>query len=462
MNPLLQTDSYKLGHWMQYPKGTQRVYSYFESRGGAFPETVFFGLQYYLNLLSGNRWGKLRDIYEAQSFAKRHGEPFNFDGWYHIHDEHECRLPLSIKAVPEGTVVPTRNVLMTVENTCDECFWVTNYFETLLSRVWYPTTVATQSREFRRVMLEALDATGDPSTIDYKVHDFGARGVSSSETAALGAAAHLTAFNGTDTMEGIELAQEVYGPRDEMFGVSIPAYEHSTVTSWGKEHELDCYRQALKLYPKGPLSVVSDSYDILHAVNVLWGTRLREDVLKRDGVLIIRPDSGNPIEILPKVIRSLYDSFGGRENDKWSCVLDPHVRVIQGDGVTLQSMSNILRVLRTMGWSADNIAFGSGGGLLQQVNRDTCQFAFKCSAVKVNGEWQDVWKEAPGKESKRGRLCLTHDLGRGWKTYRLEAGLPGGPPQGDYNVLREVFRDGEILEQYDFPSIRQRARSGLS
>ena len=233
-NLVLQTDSYKFTHWKQYPPGTEYVYSYLESRGGMFGQTLFFGLQYYLmRYLQGSVVNE-EDVREAQDFVGRHIGPgqFNLNGWMHVVHAHGGRLPVVIKAVPEGSSVDVQNVLMTIENTDPRCYWLTNYLETLLLKVWYPITVATLSQSIRRVMLAALQRSGDPSLIDFKLHDFGYRGVSSEETAGIGAAAHLINFKGTDTVAGIRVLQTFYQTK-EIEGFSIPAAEHSTITAWG-------------------------------------------------------------------------------------------------------------------------------------------------------------------------------------------------------------------------------------
>jgi len=237
-NIILQTDSYKVSHYLQYPPGTQHVYSYFESRGGAFPEIVFFGLQYFLKRYLEGPVVTAAHIAAAEELLSSHlaaDSLFNRAGWEHILKQHGGHLPVKIRAIPEGTVVPTGNVLMTIENTDPACYWLTNYLETLLVQVWYPTTVATQSRSMKQVLNASLQRTGDPSLIDFKLHDFGFRGVSSVESAGIGAAAHLVNFRGTDTLAGIVLARHYY--EEEMAGYSIPAAEHSTITSWGREHE---------------------------------------------------------------------------------------------------------------------------------------------------------------------------------------------------------------------------------
>ena len=330
-NIILMTDSYKVSHYRQYPPDTRHVYSYFESRGGAFTTTTFFGLQYFLKRYLEGRVVTREGIeYAAKRIVLHFGSDkhFNRAGWEHILSQHDGRLPIRIKAIPEGTEVPTGNVLMTVENTDPAAFWLTNYVETLLTHIWYPITVATQSRAMRRLVLQYLEQTGDPSLVDYKVHDFGFRGVSSMETAGIGGMAHLLSFKGTDTFEALEYATEYYG--EEMAGVSIPAAEHSTITSWGKDGETDAYRNMLQAYPDGLVAVVSDSYDLYAACRDIWGTTLRTQVLSRDGVLIIRPDSGYPPEVVIHVLEILGQAFGYTMNSKGYKVLNPHVRIIQG------------------------------------------------------------------------------------------------------------------------------------
>jgi nicotinamide phosphoribosyltransferase len=459
-NPCLATDSYKATHARQYPKGTTKIYSYFESRGKPdswSDEVVFFGLQYMLSRLVGSIVTK-QHVQEAKEIWAMHfgnDELFNYDGWMHIVNSHGGKLPVSIKAIPEGTVVPTRNVLMTIENTDPRCFWLTNWLETYLVQAWYPSTVATQSREMKKILLQGLNLTGDPSGLPFKLHDFGFRGVTSYEQAGIGGAAHLVNFQGTDTMAGIVLARQFYEAK--MPGYSIPASEHSTITSWGKENEVEAFRNMLDIYPKGLVACVSDSFDIIKACKLLWGGALKEKVLARDGTLVVRPDSGEPVETVLAVIEALGSAFGFTKNAKGFKVLPSQIRMIQGDGIDFETMKKVVENLANNGWSIDNIAFGSGGGLLQKVNRDTLQFAFKCSAI--DGEYEgetfsrEVFKDpitSSAKKSKHGRLALIRDNNGKFQTVsELVA-------QGR-DELREVFRDGELLEKSTFDEIKTRA-----
>jgi nicotinamide phosphoribosyltransferase len=449
-NLLLLTDSYKFTHWKQYPPGTERIYSYFESRGGDFPSVCFFGLQYYLARYLEGPVVTQAKIDEAEGFCAAHfGQTslFNRAGWEHILRQHRGRLPVVVKAVPEGTVVPTRNVLMTIENTDPACYWLPNYLETLLVQCWYGSTVATQSAAMKKVLLDFLNRTGDPGLIDFKMHDFGFRGVSSVETAGVGGCAHLVHFKGTDTMAGLVIARDFYGC--PMAGFSIPASEHSTITAWGKDHEVDAFANMLDQYPDGLVACVSDSYDIVKAVREYWGGQLKDKILARNGTLVVRPDSGDPIVFVPKLLRFLAESFGAEKNDRGYLVLNPKVRMIQGDGVNFQSMGAILKAMEDQGWSADNIAFGSGGGLLQKLNRDTLQFAFKCSSATIDGKERDVFKQPvtdAGKKSKAGRLKLIRD-GAGYRTVLASEA-------GDDQLI-EVFREGRITRRLTLDEVRR-------
>lgn len=450
-NLILDTDSYKLSHAWQYPEKTEKVFSYLESRGGRFSATVFFGLQYILKEYFTQTITE-EMVTKAEKIASAHGLPFNKEGWLYIAKDLKGKLPLKIKAVPEGSVVPTHNVLMTVENTDPKCFWLTSYVETALMRVWYPITVATHSYFTKKIIWDCLVKTSDEPgrQIGFKLHDFGARGVSSQESAGIGGAAHLVNFLGTDTIVGLLTAIDYYGA--EMPGFSIPAAEHSTITAWGRDKELDAYRNMLKQFakPGSLVAVVSDSYDIHNAVDNLWGKALREEVVKSGATVVIRPDSGDPATIVLKVMKSLEENYGYYINSKGYKVLK-NVRVIQGDGVNEHSIKQILEALEQNEFSADNIAFGMGGNLLQNCTRDTQKFAYKCSAVVIEGKHRDVCKNPvtdPGKKSKAGRLDLIQTPDGNYKT------LPYESPN---SVLMTVFENGLLTKEWTWEEIRKRS-----
>lgn len=465
-NLLLDTDSYKASHPVQYPPGTERVFSYIESRGGRFDRTVFFGLQMWLKqYLSRPITREMVD--EAEVFWKMHGEPFFREGWDYIVAAHGGRLPVVVRAVAEGTVVPTYNVLLTIENTDPRCFWLTSFLETsLLRAVWYPTTVATLSWYAKRIIRDALVRTSDDpdGQLPFKLHDFGARGVSSKESAGIGGAAHLVNFMGSDTVTGILYANRFYNT--PMAGFSIPAAEHSTITSWGRSREADAYANMINHFgrPGALVAVVSDSYDIMNAAREIWGGQLRQLVMDSGATLVVRPDSGDPLTVPVDVIEALGERFGHTANSKGFRVLPGCVRVIQGDGININSLSLILDNLAARGWSADNLAFGMGGGLLQQVDRDTLKFAMKCSAAEINGEWIDVYKDPitdPSKRSKRGRVDLWVSGGEfetsvTRPTRWTDRGIDGWTP-----AMAEIFRDGQLLVDHNFDEVRERAASAL-
>ena len=449
-NIVLNTDSYKVSMFNQYPENTKTVYSYIEARKGDHNHTVFFGLQAfikkYLTVCVTHA-----DVDEAKEMWTAHGLPFNEAGWRYVVDVHGGRLPVKINALPEGSRVPVGVPLVTIENTDPECFWLTTWLETALLRaIWYPTTVATVSSSIRDVIKDALEKTGDPESLPFKLHDFGARGASSEETAAIGGAAHLLNFDGTDTMSGIMFLREFYGA--DMPGFSIPATEHSTITSWGRDNEAEAYRNMLNQYgPNGIFACVSDSYDIFNAAENIWGGELRDEVIASGATVVVRPDSGDPVTVVGQVIELLGKQFGFTTNEKGYKVLN-NVRVIQGDGVNPESIRAIIESLIESGWSIDNIAFGMGGALLQKVDRDTLSFALKCSAINIGGEWFDVKKDPvtdSGKKSKAGRVVAIVKDGEYTASVR-GVGV---------NAMRTVFADGELLLETDLEAIRSRARA---
>jgi nicotinamide phosphoribosyltransferase len=463
MSLIVRTDSYKFSQWLQYPADTVNISSYIESRGGE-RESVFFGLQafikdYLLDPIS------MLDIDRAEKIVTAHGLPFNRQGWEIIVNEHRGYLPLTIEAVPEGTVMPTHNVQVQVRLTKDDArlAWLVSYIETCLLRgVWYPSTVATKSRKFKKMIAAALLRSSDvpvSEQIAFKLHDFGARGASSGETAMLGGMAHLVNFMGTDTSESLVGAMHYYNT-EAVVGFSIPASEHSTITSWGRENEVDAYENMIDKFagPGKIYACVSDSYNLWDAISNLWGKKLRDKVISSGGTLVVRPDSGKPVEVVVKALKLLDEAFGSTVNLKGFRVLHPSVRLIQGDGINEESLPEILQSVMKAGFSIDNLAFGMGGGLLQAWNRDTLKYAMKASARKTaDGKWVGFSKDPitdHGKQSKEGRLGLILDSGIGSVTIRTVS-EELAHKQG--NLLREVFCDGALLLEDSFETVRNRA-----
>ena len=460
LTAITRTDSYKMSQWRQYPADTTHISSYIEARGGE-SSSVFFGLQAFIKEYMMNPI-TISDIDFAERVITAHGEPFNREGWEIIVNEYGGMLPVEIEAVPEGTFMSTRNVQAQIVNTDPRLFWLTSYLETAMLRgIWYTSTVATLSRKMKSIIAAALHKTSDipvDDQINFKLHDFAARGVSSTETAVLGGMSHLVNFSGTDTFEGVLGAMTYYN--SDVCGFSIPASEHSTITAWGSEGELDAFKNMIEQFAgEGKIfACVSDSYDIYAAAGEKWPS-LKQQLLDKGGTLVIRPDSGDPITTPIKVINILMDKFGYNTNNKGYKVLPSYVRVIQGDGLDYNTLSLLIENMIVEGLSLDNIAFGMGGALLQKVNRDTLKYAMKASArCDSNGKWHDVFKDPitdPNKTSKKGRLGLVYNCGIGSCSYKT---VPKSIADSKENLLRTVFRNGELLIDEDFDTIRKRAK----
>jgi nicotinamide phosphoribosyltransferase len=463
-NILTLTDSYKTSHWKQYPKGTSKVYSYLESRGGKFNNTMFYGLQYFIKQYLSGQVVTEEKIQRAKKFWDAHLGPnhFNEAGWRHILDKHNGHLPVRIKAVPEGTVVKTGNVLVTVENTDPEVPWLTNFLESILLQVWYPTTVGTLSREVKKNLINYLKKTTSynaeeiSGVVAFMLHDFGFRGVSSVESSGLGGSSHIINFMGTDTVSAILFAQEFYNTENPL-AFSIPASEHSTMTSWGEPFEVKAMENMLDSYPTGLVACVSDSFDIIRACRDYWGTALRDKILSRDGRLVIRPDSGDPVQTLKQIFHILWDKFGGTTNDKGFKVLDPHVRVIQGDGVNFESISDICNMMIEEGFSIENIAFGMGGALLQKVDRDTQKFAFKCSSITINGEEAEVRKN-PIEINEKGERVQSFKKSKAGRLKLVNGQTVEHSHDEESDELVEVFLNGKVMKEWTFEEVRERAQ----
>lgn len=422
VNPILNTDGYKLSHAKMYPSGSDTLFSYVESRGvdpsiftsdfQANPEIVHFGSAIASEQLLESI--VTRDhIEEADDILSTYGVEWNRAGWVDIVKRYEGVLPVDVYALPDGTVIPPKMPQAFVFNTDPNFLWLTSYLEVpLLRSIWYASTVATLSRSIKKTIAKYLLLTaGHTDGIEFKLHDFGARGVSSRESAEIGGLAHLVNFSGTDTLSSLVAAKRLFG----VVGIahSVPATEHSTITSWGRDREVDAYRNFLKVFgkPGAIISCVSDSYDIYEACDKLWGQTLKQEVIDSGAVLVIRPDSGDPVSVVRKVVATLANRFGVDLNAKQYKVLK-NVRVLQGDGISAKSVEQILDALAKDGFSAENIVFGMGGGLLQSVNRDTLKYAMKASAIRVDGAWRDVYKDPitdAGKKSKRGLLTSFHN-----------------------------------------------------
>ncbi len=453
-NLILNTDSYKLSHYLGYPEGQTQTYSYAESRGGKYPATIFLGLQafikqYLLKPITQDM------IDEAAEFAALHGEPFNREGWELILSRHNGYLPLSIRAVPEGTLVDVKNIFASVENTDDDMPWLTSYIETALMRIWYPITVATRIYYMKQRMKPYYDRTSDIGDMSFGILDFSSRGVSSLETSEIGGLGHLLHFIGSDNIPAIMYARENYGIG--MAAFSVPATEHSIMTALSEaEDENEAFEFLVDnmMQENGILSIVSDTYNVFEAA-AKWDAKLVAKIRAKNGTLVFRPDSGEMIDVLPKLFKILDEKFGHDVNEKDFKVLR-NVKILWGDGITEDTVHIPFQLAELLGYSADSIFTGSGGGLMSaNIDRDTCKFAFKASNIVVNGESMGICKSPitdPGKNSKRGKLMLLKQDGKFVTKRRYD----NTKYMGDH--LREVYRNGKLLIDDSFEVIRSRVK----
>lgn len=476
-NLLTKTDSYKLGHFNMLVPGTQRVHSYYQSRVGAqFNTTVFAGLQYILKEYLVGQVVTQEKIEFAAELNKAHlgaNAPFNRPMWERIIRMFGGRLPLRIKAIPEGTPIPVDNVLMTVENLDDRTgpdstAALTNALETILSHVWYPSTVATLSRETFKLIKKYLVATeGNPNALPFMLHDFGYRSATCDEAAGVGGFGHLINGLGTDTVAALEIAHDYYGAPLNSIAYSVPATEHSVMTARGPNGEAVILDALLNKYPEGILSCVADSFNVYNFVEGYVCGQFKERILARkpdangNCAFVIRPDSNTKIHPQPDqqvvwILERLWQNFGGTVTPKGFKVLDKHVRVLWGDGIDKSGIETILCSAMLAGFSAENLVFGMGGGLLQKINRDNQRFAFKCNAQKYDDTWNDVYKDTidPSKRSKRGRHKLIRAIGAHGTVWQT---VPVDFYKDRQDELVTVFENGELLKNYSLADLRSNA-----
>ena len=457
-NICLLTDSYKVTHHYFYPKGTEKIYSYLESRSGAeFNKTIFYGLQYILKKYLNGVVVTEEKVHEADKLIETHiGENiFNFKDWMYIADNLEGKLPIEIKAVPEGTPVDIGNVLMTVENTDKHCYWLPNYLESLLLQVWYPSTVATLSAEVKKLCNFYLEVTGSSKdNLPFMLHDFGYRGASSTESSMLAGSAHLLNFSGTDTIPALTIPGNYYNDNN-IYGFSVQATEHSVMTSQGPEHEIEQVENVIRNAKDGILSIVIDSYNYRNFIKnaSTEGMELNQYIknfLNTEGnKIVFRPDSGEPVSTTLDCLEMLAEGFGTRLTDKGYKVFNSNIGLLWGDGLDYKKIRDILFAMKTNGWAAENIIFGMGGGLHTSTNRDTQRNAFKCAAQKRNNTWYDIYKKPldSSKKSKSGRFKLIKEE-KTFKTVPINT-------KGE-NYLKTVFKNGEILKEDTFANIKKR------
>ena len=468
-NVILDVDSYKLCHQAMYGRlGVTGAFSYIEPRSLA-EKVLYFGLQIWLKRLKPIT---MEMIDEAEAFFEAHiiggKEIFPRKDWEKVVNVYGGMLPLRIRSIPEGTVIDTRNALVTIESTDPELAWMVAYFETsMLRAVWYPTTVASRSMTVRNILKKYLGETSDLSiaeAIAFMFHDFGARGVSSKESAGIGGAGHLaTGAMGTDTITGALFANQYYN--SPMSAYSVFATEHSIMTMRGREGELKTVNDIIDEFGRfgaGTIvSIVSDGYDIFNLAREFSKGELRDKIINMGIKLVVRPDSGDAVSVIEQLLDIFEAGYGVTVNSKGYKVLNV-VRILQGDGLSKpEDFERICMAVKAKGFSIENMVFGQGGGLLQMVNRDTYKFAEKTCAAEVNGEWVDVFKDPitdMGKRSKKGRLTVVKSQVGEFMTIRIDE----FNPEIHTEVMETVWENGALLKEYSLDEIRARANSAMA
>lgn len=499
MNPLLLADFYKVSHYAQYPKGTKFVYSNFTARKSRIPEIdkiVFFGLQYFIKeylIAQFNREffkvPKKKAVSEYKRILDYSLGP-NSVNMAHIEELHDLGyLPLEIRALPEGSRVPIRVPMLTIVNTKPEMYWLTNYIESIMSAIlWQPITSATIGKRYREILDQWASKTSDEQDfVNWQGHDFSFRGMGGLESAMMSGAGHLLSFTGTDTIPALWFLEKYYGANveKELVGGSVPATEHSVMCAGGKDGEFETFQRLInEVYPSGIVSIVSDSWDLWQVLTDFL-PRLRDEILARDGKVVIRPDSGDPVDIIcgrvrwdnkeewanehssckanseeKGVIELLWDTFGGSINSKGYKQLDPHIGAIYGDSITLERANEICCRLEEKGFASTNIVFGIGSFTYQYNTRDTFGMAMKATWVNVNGEGREIFKDPITddgvKKSAKGLIKVKKN------------------PSGEYELidrvsyeeslydtdLELVFQNGRLVKEQTLSQIRNRLKNG--
>lgn len=485
MNPLLLTDGYKLDHRRQYPTGTTLVYSNWTPRKSRIEEidsVVVFGLQYFIKkyILEEFETNFFRQpkTEVIKKYARRINNYLgeNLVGTEHIAQLHDLGyIPMVFKSLPEGAEVPLRVPMFTMYNTHPTFFWLTNYFETLLSAtVWMPSNSATIAKRYRKLLDHyAAETSSVPEFVDWQGHDFSMRGMAGIEAAVTSAAGHLLSFRGTDTIPAIDFLEEYYNANadNELIGGSVAATEHSVMCMGTSGGEFETFKRLImEIYPTGIVSIVSDTWD-LWKVLTDYLPRLKEEILARNGKVVIRPDSGDPVDIIcgnpngknenerKGVIELLWDVFGGKINEKGFKELVPQIGAIYGDSINLDRAVHICERLKDKGFASTNIVLGIGSFTYQYNTRDTFGFAMKATYGEVEGEGREIFKDPitddGTKKSAKGLLQIIKDENG---NYQLKDQCTW--EEEKEGELKEVFRDGKLLVDQSLSEIRLLLRRG--
>jgi len=482
MNPLLLTDGYKVDHRRQYPQGTTLVYSNWtprKSRLQGIDDVVFFGLQYFIKKYIIKDFDQ--DFFKqpkndvVKKYARRINNYLgtNLVGTKHIEDLHDLGyIPMVFKALPEGVCVPVRVPMFTMYNTKPEFFWLTNYFETLLSAViWMPCNSASIARQYRKVLDRyALETSSIPEFVNWQGHDFSMRGMAGIEASVTSASGHLLSFTGTDTIPAVDFLEEYYNANSdiELIGGSVAATEHSVMCMGTTDGEYETFKRLIcEIYPEGIVSIVSDTWD-LWKVLTDYLPRLKTEIIQREGKVVIRPDSGDPVDIIcgnpngkteqerKGVIELLWDVFGGTTNIKGFKELVSQIGAIYGDSITIDRATQICERLKLKGFASTNVVLGIGSYTYQYNTRDTFGFAMKATYGEVNGEGREIFKDPitddGTKKSAKGLMKVVLENSQ----YKLIDQVSwADEKQGE---LKEVFRDGKLLIDQSLSEIRNRIK----
>lgn len=483
LNLILATDVYKLSHMFAYPINVIGMFSYQEART-KHDIIVPFGMQMLLAKTLANPI-TVEDIDEAEEFCKRTNALFSREPWEYIIKEYGGFLPVTIKTVREGTPVPSGNAIVTVECTDRKVFWLASYIETFLLRgIWYTTTIASQGRLIKQELAHLYRISGgNMDILAFALNDFGARGVTCAEQAEAGGAAHMVNFCGSDTIEGIRAAGAYYNDENPSI-IAVAATEHSIECSYGLDEEgEDEYLENVLTRiarPGSLVSIVIDGKDVKRCARRLC-TKFKDLIIASGCKVVFRPDSGDMMEIVPWILNLQAETFGYDVNELGFKRIR-YVGCIQGDGIDIMTSRSLIGKIVALGYVADSVVLGSGGGLLQKVNRDTYKFAQKASAIlvevadgiygagsaplptdrdttqfAVKAQWVGIAKDPitdPGKKSKMGRLGLAKSRLTGeFITYDIDKGLDS--EFEDQLVL--VYENGILYNETTLSEIRTRA-----
>lgn len=490
ITPVLLKDGYKVGHKFQYPEGTTLVYSNLtprKSRIDGVDAIVFFGLQYFLKEYLMHQFdahffsrpkSEVMEVYRRRIDHYLGKDSISYD---HIEALHDLGyLPLEIKALPEGVLTPMRVPCLTIRNTVPEFFWLTNMLETLMSAIlWKPATSATTAFQYLKTFTQyARETVGsDLSFVPWQGHDFSFRGMSGIEDSIMSSAAHLLSFTGTDTIPAIDFLEQYYGANceTELIGGSVPATEHSVMCMGTEDGEIGTFERLItEIYPSGIVSIVSDTWDFWQVITEFL-PQLKEKILKRNGKVVIRPDSGDPVKIIvgdpdaepgsaafKGAIACLWDIFGGTVTEKGFKLLDQHIGLIYGDSITPQRQVAILEGLKNKGFASYNVVLGIGSYTYEYVTRDTFGFAMKATYGEVNGEGRAIFKDPKTddgtKKSAKGLIAVWKNDATGQLEYRDNCTWE----EEKMGELKTVFLDGKIVKEWSLAEIRAQIQKNMA